>query len=401
MPRINPEILVWARETAGLSQEEAARRNQSIRDPRMASAVDTLNAIEFGMDEPSRPVLAEMARLYRRPLLTFYLSNPPAKGDRGADFRTLPPEHSVADEALLDALVRDIRVRQSMLRTVLEDMEEAEPLAFVGSHRMEDGAAAVLASMQSLLDLDLQEYRRQRTATAAFALLRRKVENVGVYVLLKGNLGTHHTDIVDTDIFRGFSIADEIAPFVVINHHDARTAWSFTLLHELTHLILGQTGISGARSDNEVERFCDDIASELLLPSEERDQLTVSDTVGFEQLTDRINLFSNERNVSRTMVAYQVWRSGAIEGAMFARLKNLFRSQWLREREERREQARLSDQGSRINPNITRRYQLGTSLVNVVRRAMSSGSLTTSKAARVLGVNPGQVHSLFDAGPRS
>lgn len=400
MPGVNPEILVWARETAGLTQEEAARRNQSLRDTRDASAVDRLNALEYGLDEPSRSVLVEMARVYHRPLLTFYLPNPPAKGDRGADFRTLTSERSATDEGRLDALLRDVRSRQSMVRAVLEDLEEAEPLAFVGSRRMEDGPAAVLASLRTLLDVDLADFRKQRTPTAAFGLLRAGAENAGVFVLLKGNLGTHHTDI-DTDVFRGFTIADDVAPFVIINHHDARSAWSFTLLHELTHLILGQTGVSGARADNEIERFCDDIASEFLLPQEESKNLAFTDTVTFEEVVELINRFSDEMNVSRTMAAYKSWRGGGIERDTFNRLRSLFRNQWLAEREEQREQARRRESAGIVSPYVTNRYRLGPSLVGLVRRAISSGDLTTSKAARVLGVKPSQVGSLFDTGRAS
>ena len=397
MPRVNPEILVWARETAGLTQEEAARRNQSLRDTRNASAVDRLNALEYGLDEPSRSVLAEMARVYNRPLLTFYLPDPPAKGDRGADFRALPAERSATDEARLDALLRDVSARQSMVRAVLEDMDEARPLAFVGSHRREDGAAAVLASLRTLLNVDLADFRRQRTPTAAFGLLRAGAENAGVFVLLKSNLGTHHTDI-DTDIFRGFTIADDVAPFVIINHHDARPAWSFTLLHELTHLILGQTGVSGAQAANDIERFCNDIASEFLLPREESGDLEFADDVSFEEVVARINRFSDDLNVSRTMVAYKSWRVGGIERHTFNRLNRLFRSEWLAEREERREQARQGERTSPVSPYVTGRYRLGSALVSLVRRAISSGDLTTSKAAKVLGVKPSQVGSLFDTG---
>ena len=400
MPRVNPEILVWARETAGLTLEEAAQRNQSLRDIRNASAADRLNALENGFDEPSRSVLVEMARVYRRPLLTFYLSNPPEKGDRGADFRTLPAERSLTDEARLDALLRDVRARQSMVRGVLEELEEAEPLAFVGSRRMEDGTAAVLASLRTLVDVDLADFRRQRSPTAAFRLLRAGVENAGVFVLLKGNLGTHHTDI-DTDVFRGFTIADDVAPFVIINHHDARSAWSFTLLHELTHLILGQTGVSAARADNDIERFCDDIASEFLLPQEEIRGLSLADSAAFDEVVNRVNRFSEELNVSRTMVAYKSWRGGGIERDTFNRLRNLFRSQWLAEREERREQARRRERTGVVSPYVTARYRLGPSLIGLVRRAISSGDLTTSKAAQVLGVKPSQVGSLFDAGRAS
>ena len=398
MPRVNPEILIWARETAGLTLEEAAQRNQSLRDTRSASAVDKLNSLEYGMGEPSRTVLVEMARVYRRPLLTFYLPAPPAKGDRGADFRTLTAERSATDEARIDALLRDVRARQSMVRTVLEDLEEAERLDFVSSHRMEDGRPVVLASLRALLNVGLEEYRRQRNPTAAFGLLRASAENAGVFVLLKGNLGTRHTDI-DTDVFRGFTIADDVAPFVIINPHDARTAWSFTLLHELTHLILGQTGVSGGPSDNEMERFCDDIASEFLLPQEEHKDLGFDKNSIFDEIVERINRFSDELKVSRTMVAYKSWRSNSIDRETFNRLRKLFRGQWLEEREERREQNRRREGG--VNPYVNRRYQLGPSLVSLVRRAISSGDLTTSKAAKVLGVRPSQVGSLFDAGRAS
>ena len=138
---------------------------------------------------------------------------------------------------MLDALVREVRARQGMVRAVLEDEDEAEPLPFIGSHRIEDGPEAVLASLKSLLGL-------AKNIEPAVELLRRRAEAAGIFVLLKGDLG-NHVSAIDTSIFRGFSIADKVAPFVVINDQDARPAWSFTLLHETVHLLLGQTGVSG------------------------------------------------------------------------------------------------------------------------------------------------------------
>ena len=91
-------------------------------------------------------------------------------------------------------------------------------------------------------------------------------------MLLKGDLG-NYVSAIDTRVFRGFCIADEVAPFVVINDQDARTAWTFTLLHETVHLLLGHTGVSGAYTESEVERFCDDVAGEFLLPGDEMDEL--------------------------------------------------------------------------------------------------------------------------------
>ena len=155
MPRVNPEIVIWARETAGLTQEEAAKK-LGFQDSPKSSAVEKLAGVENGQREPSRPQLVRMAEQYRRPLLTFYLSKPPVTGNRGADFRTLPKDYPASDEALLDALIRDIRARQSMVRVILEDEDEdeAERLPFVGSHWIEDGPATVLRSLQTLLSLD-------------------------------------------------------------------------------------------------------------------------------------------------------------------------------------------------------------------------------------------------------
>ena len=396
MPKVNPEILVWARETAGLELVEAARK-LGFRNTRNVSAVGKLAALESGDAEPTRPQLVKMAQEYRRPLLTFYLPEPPAKGDRGADFRTLPAEHSDADDALLDALLRDVRARQSMVRAVLEDLEEAETLDFVGSHQMEDGPAAVLASLRALLDVVLAGYRRQRSAGDAFNLLRESSERAGIFVLIKGDLGNYRSAI-DLSIFRGFSIADEVAPFVVINDQDARPAWSFTLLHEIAHLLLGQTGVGSARADSEIERFCDDVAGEFLLPVGELRQLVLDDSRDINAVSERISTFANQRNLSRTMVAYKAYRRDLINQEIYRQLSATYRQQWRAERERNRAQNREQEGGPSYY--IVRRHRLGLSLVNLVRRAMSSGDLTTSKAARVLGVKPGQIGSLFDASQR-
>jgi transcriptional regulator with XRE-family HTH domain len=266
MPKVSHEILSWARETAGLSLSEAADK-LGISRRAGVSAVDRLAAIETGELEPGRPLLLKMAQHYRRPLVTFYMSAPPRKGDRGEDFRNVPDRHTDA-EALVDALVRDIRARQSMVRAVLVDEEEAKSLPFIGSMSMGDGVCAVLASIRKTIQTDLSELRAQASPESAFALLRSRVEAAGVFVLLMGNLGSHHSAI-NVEAFRGFALADDIAPFVVLNDQDARSAWSFTLIHELAHLWLGTTGVGGVFADAQIEKFCNDVAGGFLLPANE------------------------------------------------------------------------------------------------------------------------------------
>lgn len=162
-------------------------------------------------------MLSKMARQYHRPLLTFYLSRPPGRGDWGKDFRAPVADRSARDEALLDALVRNVQARQGLLRSaMLDEDDDLAPLAFVGSATIDTPVEQVVADIRGTLKLPLSDYRAARNPTLAFQLLRTHAEQAGVFVLLLGNLGSYHTDL-DVQVFRGFALADEFAPFIVVN----------------------------------------------------------------------------------------------------------------------------------------------------------------------------------------
>jgi transcriptional regulator with XRE-family HTH domain len=171
MGAIQPEILTWARETAGLSLDDAARA-VGLKKAYGETGAERLAKLEDGKVEPARPLLEKMAKAYRRPLLVFYLSAPPKKGDRGQDFRTLPGRDQ--DNPELDALIRDIKGRQGLVRSILED-EEAEPIDFVGTATMDVPAKALAVRIAKRFDIDLKRYRAEKTVEAAFSYLRAKV----------------------------------------------------------------------------------------------------------------------------------------------------------------------------------------------------------------------------------
>lgn len=391
MPKVNPAILRWARETAGLDEHEAVEK-LNIRDARGVAAVDRLRALEDGSVTPTRPMLVKMAKKYRRPLLTFYMASPPLPTDRGEDFRTLPRDAPLEDEPLLDALIRDIRARQSLIKSALLDEEELEPLPFIGSATMQSGVGRLVEAMRDVLRLELGEYRSCSDVDDAFGLLRTRTEEAGVFVLLVGNLGSHHTNI-DLDTFRGFALADELVPFLVINDQDHHAAWSFTLLHELTHLWLGQTGVSGGRPELAVERFCNEVASEFLLPAAELEDFGDAGRLTIADLAQRISDFARPRKISHSMVAYKLYSHEIITRSTWSGLSRFFRERWLEERDQRRERAREREGGPSYY--VVRRHRLGTALVEATARLMAVGALTTSKAGTVLGVKAKNVEGVI------
>jgi Zn-dependent peptidase ImmA (M78 family) len=296
---------------------------------------------------------------------------------------------------LVGAVIRKVQARQGIVRTALELEEDGMPLAFVGSFEMNLGVLPLVASITKTIGYDVQQFRKQATPFEAFGWLRARVEAAGIFVLLIGDLGSHHTAI-PPEVFRGFALADPIAPFVIINDKDAESAWSFTLIHELAHLWLGQTGLDNTFADNEIEQFCNRVAGEILLPNHELDRLKLNDTLSFDSLMSEIAAYSFERNLSSSMVAYSLYLEGRIDHSTWHALSQYYKDMWLKIRAEKKQKAR--DAGGGANYYSVRRHRLGNGLVSLVQRLAAGGSLSTTKAAQILDVKAVNVTKLFDAG---
>jgi Zn-dependent peptidase ImmA (M78 family)/transcriptional regulator with XRE-family HTH domain len=393
---INSAILIWARETAGLSIEEAAER-LGLSDTKTATAVEKLTALEEGRTKPTRNQLLKIATIYRRPMTAFYMAAPPIVGNRGEDFRTHPGPVSRKDNGLLDALLRDIRARQDMVRSILEDDDDTGELDFVASVTIRDDVTRTANLIRERLGIaNVRDLRRFNGAEALFNDLREKTERLGVFVLLIGNLGSHHSNIGE-DIFRGFAIADPLAPFIVINDQDAKPARSFTLIHELVHIFVGSTGVSGSPVTGEprtpvarVERFCNDVAGEFLLPTVELPAIG-SIMPGTEQ--EVIRIYAESWNVSEPMVAYRFQRTGRITEAAYRDLCAHYAARWRNQRDRNREQNREIEGGP--NYYVVRKHRLGKALIGLVGRTLRENELTHTKAAKMLGVKPSSVEPLL------
>lgn len=387
---MNPEILTWARETAGLSLDEGAHAI-GLKEAHGKKGFERLAAMEMGAAAPSRSVLLKMAKAYRRPLLVFYLDAPPRTGDRGQDFRTAPGQEAPLYNADLDALIRDIRARQSIVKSLQEDIE-AEPLRFIGSVTMETPATQLAEQIAKHITFDLKEFQEQKTVNLAFAYLRSKLEASGVFVLLAGDLGSHHTKI-SVETFRGFAIADPIAPFVVANDQDTKAAWAFTAVHELAHLWLGTTGVSGASSDARIERYCNDVAGEFLLPRSAMSDFGRLKSLSLEETIVEVSKFAVYGNVSHAMVSYRLLRLGFIDRDTWTQLSVHFKREWLESKRREADKNRASDGGA--DYYVVRRHRIGPALVDLVRRSLVDGYITYTKAGRVLGVKPRNVEPLL------
>lgn len=397
---INPAVLVWARETAGLSTDEAAHKiglTSGIR----GTAVEKLEALESGERAPSEAQLTRMAAAYHRPLISLYMAEPPRPADRGEDFRTMRAPVAPQEAAWLEALVRDVRTRQSILRDMMEDEEDAEPVALVGTLSISTPITQAVNQIKAALGIeDDRSFRRgMRHPEDLFNELRRRTEALDVFVVLLGDLGSHHTAI-SPKVFRGFAVADKLAPMIVINDQDAKAAWSFTLVHELTHVFLGATGISGFPAAGEphtpsarIERYCNDVAGELLLPDHALARVPRLTTA--EAALQEADKLCRDWHVSKAMAAYRLWRERKMDSETYGEVIRVFDAQWQRQRALQKEKNHNSESGPSYY--VVRRHRLGDALLQFVGRGLRADAVTHTTAARVLGVRPGAVEPLLSS----
>jgi Zn-dependent peptidase ImmA (M78 family) len=256
---VKPELLRWARERAGLGVDALARRF-----PKLA-------AWERGEVHPTLKQLEGFAKATFTPVGFLFLDEPPEERVPIPDFRTVANMHlGHPSPDLLDTLYL-CQQRQDWYRDCVRSMG-GQPLALVGSVSVGEDVAATAARIRHALGLDLEERRRIPTWTEALRRFIEQADALGILVMVSGVVGSNNRRKLDPQEFRGFALADELAPLVFVNGADTKAAQMFTLAHELAHVWLGQSAVSDAEArllpEHAVERWCNAVAAELLVPLE-------------------------------------------------------------------------------------------------------------------------------------
>lgn len=250
-------VLRWAAQRARLHDEDLSARFRKWPLWLTGEALPTLKQLE------------DFARLTHTAIGYFFLPEPPQLALPVPDFRTLRDEVlREPSSALLDTLYL-CQQRQDWYRDYAR-VHGFSRQAFVGSAQVQEAPQAVAERMRAELQLSTEERRQLPTWTDALRQLIAKAEEAGVMVMASGIVGSNSHRRLDVGEFRGFALADELAPLVFLNGADSKAAQMFTLAHELAHVWLGATGVSdteaGQVPEQQTERWCNQVAAELLMP---------------------------------------------------------------------------------------------------------------------------------------
>jgi Zn-dependent peptidase ImmA (M78 family) len=254
---VKPELLSWARERAGYDLDALAQRF-----PKLA-------AWEQGTAKPTLKQLENFAKTTHAPIGFLFLQEPPVERIPIPDFRTARNKRIARPSPDLLDIIYVCQQRQEWYRDFARSVGESV-LPFVGSTSLESNIESTAASMRHALGFDIEERRQIPTWTEALRRFIEQADAMGIMVMCSGVVLNNNTRRLDPDEFRGFALADDRAPLVFINGADTKAAQMFTLAHELAHIWLGQSAVSDEQasrlSEHQVERWCNQVAAELLVP---------------------------------------------------------------------------------------------------------------------------------------
>jgi Zn-dependent peptidase ImmA (M78 family) len=201
-----------------------------------------------------------------------YLSTPPIENIPLPDLRTIsnkPIEKPSPDfiDTLYDAYRKQQWYREYLVGEGVSELE------FANKFKVTDNPNTIASDVQRVLSINDDLREDSSTWENFLTSLVRRAEQARILVLRNSVVGNNVYRKLDVNEFRGFAIYDNIAPLVFINAGDYNTAQIFTLVHEVAHIWIGQSGISNldyqlkdTQQHHEVDRLCDAVAGEVLVP---------------------------------------------------------------------------------------------------------------------------------------
>lgn len=296
---IEPALLGWAKKRSRRSTEFFQQR------------FPKLDSWERGETLPTFKQLEDFAKATYTPIGFFFLDKPPVENLPITDFRTMGDTAiSHPSPGLLDTIYL-CQNRQDWYREESRSLGEP-PLEFIGSLDTSVDVSTAGALLRNALAFDVEERRQSPTWTEALRQFISQADALGILVMVSSIVGSNTHRKLDPKEFRGFALSDSWAPLVFINGADTKAAQMFTLAHEITHLWIGESGISDShmttRTDHRIERWCNNVAAELLVPS----QLLLLEFNSRAELTVETKRLARRFKVSTLVALRRIHDAGCI-----------------------------------------------------------------------------------------
>lgn len=314
--QLSVDTLSWAAASKGHTLSDFARS--------LYQTDNTVEKISKGLLTLSQ--VRKFSNEAKVPFGYLFLDKPPFeyKPDTSfVDFRTTTNQKPYSIE--FKETLKDIEHKQTWYKNYLVS-NNAQPLSFVGKFKNQNKVDTSQVASDIRTNLKLESIKAS-SADEYFSQLSRACENIGVLVFKNSVLINNTRRPLNPEEFRGFVISDEYAPAIFINGADSKNATIFTLIHEIAHVWLGESGVSDTdiNTSNGTEARCNAIAAEVLVPKIQfLEQWKIQD----ENLKLKIIRLNKYFKVSELVIARTALTNKLIDFNTYQEVKNATNEAW-------------------------------------------------------------------------
>jgi len=362
---LNLSILVECRKQIGLTQQQVKKK------------VGSIALIESGTKRPTYKQLDTLADLYQVPRWVFISKSLPKEYQykNSPVFRKFK-DFTTFDDAKIRQLVTKVQQYRELFIELRQDMDDSiknfAPPSEISLSNISQTAQTVRnwLAIENVIDFNALKSRLEQ-------------ENIFIFLTSKYN-GWSHID----QSFRGLSVFYNKLPIIIINDSDSKKAQSFTLLHELGHILRGDTSIDGESTESTaIEQWCDQFAGEVLMPKASPRWQGFSDTN-----LDEVEQLAKQFKVSTYACLVRLKQLHKIDQTTYDNHVGELTRQYDHYRKQ------LKDIKKPIPRNRSKEVakQFGAPFVNTVLNAWQSKELTLLKAIDLLDLKRSQ--QLFELG---
>ena len=371
---VKPEILKWARTSAGFTADGAAKS--------LKVQASILALWEEGTQAPSIPQLRSLAILYKRPLAVFYLQEEPLRFQVLSDLRRPRQGEEHVYSPLLTQAIRSAQQRRVLAQELAADIgEDVKHFPFRLEPSTPEEAGEVIRKFLGVTLEVIRQFRSDPDGRAALNSWRSAIEDTGVLVFQSSRIPQAEAS--------GFALAYDETPVIVINRKDGPQRRLFSLLHEFAHVALRESGVSDLRIDRQlaavsadVEMRCNAIAAAALMPIQTFKDELQSAIADCGDLTDEaIARVARRFGVSRLAVVLRLVRTDQASWAFYFEKNALYKA-------EHEHQLANREPPPEMKRNIPQESlsDLGRPFIGLVLGNYHQRNITLSDVAGYLGV---------------
>lgn len=376
---IQPSILIWARESIGLSVNDVAQK--------LGKDVQIIEQWESGINFPTLPQLEKLAyEVYKRPLAVFFMSEPPREPSLKKDFRTI---NSITHSPLSKELILLVRKAKHHQFSLIEAFGEKNPFDPIHKKVKIENLSKdpnVPLVVKENMGISLHIQKAFRDAEDTYSKYRDILAQNGIFTFQYP---------FPNDIVRGFCLYDLEYPIIVINSHDSTSAKLFSLFHELSHILLHEGDFYEDTFNGKVspkEQFCNWFASEILVPENELFQIPAVNSLHNKNHIPEDILTPIARNfkVSPEVILRKLVDMDLCSRSFYLYMHNI----WSKRYKEKQEKRKDNDGGPTYY--VTHLSHIGKTYARNIIELYGAGKILNTQAADFLGVKINNISKLAD-----